>query len=144
MDIKTIEFHHQNGVSANKVRSWPIQSDLTVTFDRGERKVCLVHNPRPSWPNKGGVDSVGWIIVSDTPDRRTRGWTFDYYRPGSSCKDWRNFDLNGDTYYVFPGWVWKARVGTVVGFMRSRLARFSGESSGEGRSNIVRVTIPWI
>jgi hypothetical protein len=143
-DVNTAEFHHQNGVSANKVRAWPVESQLVVTFDSGRNEFCLFHDPTPSWPVARGIDSVGWIVVFDTPDGRPHAWTFDYYRPRSACKPWRNFDLAHDTHAVFSGWTWRAKAGLVVGFMRSRLARFASDNSGEGRSNLVRVTLPFV
>jgi hypothetical protein len=144
IDLNTIAFHHQNGADANKVRGWPIQSQLAVTFDRDRREFCLIHDPSPSWPARSGIDSVGWVVVFDTPDGRPHAWTFDYYRPRSACKPWHNFDLHHDTYPVFPGWVWRAKTGLLVGFMRSRMARFASDNNGEGRSNLILVTLPFV
>ena len=129
-----VRWRHHN------VSSYPITTDLTVSFDR--HRIRLDYDAQ--WPvfhlnGETAVVANAWVFV-----QRGDRWvaaTWEYLRPGQKKKD-KEYVEGGHTKIKDLPRDWRPERGEVLGFMVSTLARHHIEKRVQERSNIVLVRWP--
>ena len=111
--------------------------EVRVTRDQ----ICLDYDHADVWPadDSQGDAVVGnpWIFIEH--DGRWWGATWEWLRPGQTCKNRRA--VNGDHIKQDPFWEFEPRAGDTYGFMVSGLARSNLRNARE-RTNVVMFTWP--
>ena len=119
------------------VSGWSVTSKITgVRID--DPPVCISHTKAGRWPVKNGVEGNPWVFAN--VNGRWYAATYEWLRPGQTCKGVRSSDIGAHTK-KHPLTSWRPRSGELVGFMVSAHARFGRETVAE-RSNIVMVRWP--
>lgn len=134
-DLSTATFLHAN------VSGWPVTSTVTsVTI--GNPPICIRHTKAGGWPiiQVSGTDVEGNAWVAFQVGGKWYAATWEYLRPGQTCKGLKGSDL-GPHIKKSPGDSWSPKSGETVYFFVSTPARGNERSSNE-RSNVFRTTWP--
>ncbi len=144
LDLGSVEWLHTN------VQSWPVTATLSsVSIDSSQ--ICLNHDKASSWSvvtigDDVDVNANPWVFVwrpdLEGDDGRWYGATWEWMRPGTTCKN--SFSVAGDhikqsPFHPTSGWAPSS--GETLHFMVSGLAR-SVERNEEERSNTFEVVWP--
>ena len=136
LNLEQVTWLHTN------VSGWPKTSTITSTSIGGP-PICIHHTKSGSWP---GVSSSGttvagnpWIFAK--VGGQWFGATFEWLRPGQTCKSISATDL-GPHIKRSPLDDWVPKSGETIGLMVSTPARAGPEGPINERSNVVLTTWP--
>ena len=118
------------------VSNWPITSTITnVTI--GNPPICFPHSMAGGWPKvqAGGTTVEGNVWVIFQVDGQWYAATWEWLRPGQTCKGLKGSDL-ASHIKVAPGDSWSPKSGETVYFFVSTPARFGPQGPKNERSNV--------
>ena len=124
------------------VRNWPKTSTITGVSLLNP-PICVGHTKAGRWP---AVRHSSGILVEGNPwvFAKINGWwygvTWEWLRPGQTCKQRTGHDFRIHVASASPLSGWTPRSGEKVGFMVSTPARFGPMGPARERSNVVIVT----
>jgi hypothetical protein len=101
--------------------------------------VCIEHTKSGRWPVVDGAEGNPWVVAQI--NGKWYAATYEWLRPGQTCKGSIERDTIGPHTKAEPLLSWRPRSGEIVGFMVSGHARFGPDSVRE-RSNVVLVRWP--
>ena len=139
IDPATIRWLHTD------VSAWPIASQV-LRVSVGERDVCIDHTAAGSWPTSALgsilVEGNAWIFAQ--VDGVWYGATWEWLRPGQTCKAVSDSEFGADQIQIAPlDATWQPQSGDRIGFAVSTRARHGiTPDTGFERSNIVAITWP--
>ena len=124
------------------VSQWSVTATLSpVTFTSNQ--ICLPYDKADVWPvDPSQVVANPWIFIYHRQEQRWYGATWEWLRPGQTCKFLHAVagdHIKQPPFDAASGWV--PTSGEVYYFMVSGLARLSERNVME-RSNLVRVVWP--
>jgi hypothetical protein len=119
------------------VSDWKITSEITSTSIGPP--LCIEHTKSGRWPVKEGTEGNPWVFAKI--NGRWYGATYEWLKPGQTCKSAATRDQIGPLTKKEPLESWKPRSGEVIGLMVSAPAR-TGQLTVAERSNVVLVRWP--
>lgn len=138
IDLSEVTFLHTN------VSSWAQTSTITsVTV--GAPPICIRHTKAGKWPTiytGGGVAVEGNPWVFAKIGGKWYAATWEWVRPGQTCKERGAGDFRTHVNGAAPLTSWTPQSGERVGFMMSTPARLGAQGPKRERSNVVVVTWP--
>ena len=138
IDLSEVTFLHTN------VSSWAQTSTITsVTV--GAPPICIRHTKAGKWPTiytGGGVAVEGNPWVFAKIGGKWYAATWEWVRPGQTCKERGAGDFRTHVNGAAPLTSWTPKSGERVGFMMSTPARLGAQGPKRERSNVVVVTWP--
>ena len=138
LNLSSVVWLHHN------VRNWPKTSTIT-SVSLGNPPICVGHTKAGRWPalrHSSGILVEGNPWVFAKIGGKWYGATWEWLRPGQTCKGLTGRDFRTHVAGASPLSGWTPRSGEKVGFMVSTPARFGPMGSVHERSNVVIVTWP--
>ena len=138
LNLGQVSWLHQD------VSAWPVTSTVTnvaITHD----SVCVDHTKAGQLPTSvfGDILVEGNVWIFAQIGGRWYGATWDWLRPGQTCKSITAEEFGRDQIRISPmDASWVPRAGDTIGLMVSTRAR-DGVSAGQERTNVVLVTWPY-
>jgi hypothetical protein len=135
LNLSTATFLHAN------ISGWPVTSTVT-SVSIGNPPICIKHTKAGGWPviqvSGTNVEGNAWVAFQIGGTWYAATW--EYLRPGQTCKQLSGSDL-GPHIKKPPGSSWSPKSGETVYFFVSTPARGAERSTNE-RSNVFRTTWP--
>ena len=139
LDINSVVFSYSNP------SGWAQTSTVTST-QVGAPPICINHTKAGQWPvirtgkNDTAVEGNPWVFAKIGGTWYAATW--EWLRPGQTCKQLDGSDFRGHVNGAAPLSSWTPKSGEQVGLMVSTPARFGPQGPLQERSNVVVITWP--
>lgn len=128
IDLNTVNFLHAD------VSSWSVTAEVT-NVNINPPSLCIDYTGKNQWPAPTGIVGNPWIIAKI--NGQWYAGTFEWFRPGQTCKSGTGPDWPGRLVKKSPLQTWIPKKGELVGFMVSTHARDSYRGPTQERTNVV-------